>query len=74
MVIVIMVVVQVQDESNKKIICLKLATTWRSRASEDVPKSVSPIVAYGGAIHKSSPSGARSRKVVQLEMIKIVII
>ena len=47
---------------------------WRKRPSEDVLKSVSPIVAYGGAIIKSSPSGARSRKVVQLEEIKIVII
>ena len=37
-------------------------------------KSVSPILVYGGAICESSPSGAQSRKVVQLEKVEIVII
>ena len=37
-------------------------------------KSGSPILVYGGASCESSPSGAQSRKVVQLEKTKIVII
>ena len=42
-----------------------------SSPSEDIPKSASPIMVYGGAISESSPSGAQSRKVVQLEKTKI---
>ena len=40
------------------------------RAGEDMSKSVSPILVYGGAICKSSPSGAQSRNVVHLEKVK----
>ena len=34
----------------------------------------SPILVYGGASYESSPSEAQSRKVVQLEVVKFVII
>ena len=37
-------------------------------------RSVSPILVYGGATGESSPTGAQSRNVVQLEKAKIVII
>ena len=37
-------------------------------------KSASPILVYGGAISESSPSEAQSRKVVNLEKMKIVIV
>ena len=40
--------------------------------SEDMPKSASPILVYGGASCESSPSEAQSRKVVRLEEMKIV--
>ena len=43
-----------------------------SSPSEDMPKSASPILVYGGAICESSPSEAQSRKVVHLEEMKIV--
>ena len=45
-----------------------------SSPSEHMPKSASPILVYGGAISKSSPSEAQSSKVVRLEEMKIVII
>ena len=45
-----------------------------SSPSEDMPKSASPILVYGGAISESSPSEAQSRMVVRLEEMKIVII
>ena len=45
-----------------------------SSPSEDMPKSASPILVYGGATCESSPSEAQSRKVVRLEEMKIVII
>ena len=45
-----------------------------SSPSEDMPKSASPILVYGGASCESSPSEAQSRKVVRLEEMKIVII
>ena len=43
-----------------------------SSPSEDMPKSASPILVYGGATCESSPSEAQSRKVVRLEEMKIV--
>ena len=45
-----------------------------SSPSEDMPKSVSPILVYGGAISESSPSESQSKKVVRLEEMKIIII
>ena len=39
--------------------------------SEDMPKSASPILVYGGASCESSPSEAQPRKVVRLEEMKI---
>ena len=42
--------------------------------SEDMPKSVSTILVYGGASCESSPSEAQSKKVVLLEEMKIVFI
>ena len=41
---------------------------------EDMPKSASPILVYGGATCESSPSEAQPRKVVRLEEMKFVII
>ena len=43
-----------------------------SSPSEDIPKSVSPILVYGGATYESLPSEAQSRKVVRLEEMKII--
>ena len=37
-------------------------------------RGASPILVYGGATCESSPSEAQSRKVVQLEVVKFVII
>ena len=45
-----------------------------SSSSEDMPKSVLPILVYGGVSCDSSPSEAHSRKVVRLEELKIVFI
>ena len=45
-----------------------------SSPSEDMPKSASPILVYGGATCEDSPSEAQSRKVVCLEEMKFVII
>ena len=45
-----------------------------SSPSDDLSKSASPILLYGGAISESSLSEAQSRKVVRLEEMKIVII
>ena len=45
-----------------------------SSPSEDMPKSASPILVYGGAIYEASPSKAQSRKVVLLEEMKIIFI
>ena len=45
-----------------------------SSPSEDMPKSASPILVYGGATCESSPSEAQSRKVVRLEEMKIVFV
>ena len=45
-----------------------------SSSSEDMPKSALSILVYGGASCESSPSKARSRKVVRLEELKIVFI
>ena len=42
-----------------------------SSPSEDMPKSASPILVYGGATCESSPSEAQSRKVVRLEEMKM---
>ena len=41
---------------------------------EDLSKSASPVLVYGGAISESSPSEVQSRKVVRLEEMKIVFI
>ena len=68
-------VVQVQDDQHGDISCLKLdihlktMVVWRF-----CRRRGSPILVYGGATCESSPSGAQSRKVVQLEKAKIVII
>ena len=43
-----------------------------SSPNEDLPKSASPILVYGGAISECSTSGAQSRKVMHLEEMKIV--
>ena len=67
-------VVQVQDENQEEFICLKLPPTWRLWSSEDGHERSSCILVYGGALYKSSPSESHSRKMVQLEVIKIVII
>ena len=40
--------------------------------SEDMPKSASLILVYGGATCESSPSEAQSRKVDRLEEMEIV--
>ena len=42
--------------------------------SEYIPKSVSPILLHAGATCESSPNGAQSSKVVQVEKVEIVII
>ena len=45
-----------------------------SSRSVDIPKSAFPILVYGGASCESSLSEAKSRKVVRLEEMKIIII
>ena len=45
-----------------------------SRPCEDMPKSASPILMFGGATCEFSPSKAQSRKVVRFEEMKIVFI
>ena len=50
--------VQLQEKHLKEITCLELATLLEIKASEDELNRASPIVAYGGEIYESSPSGA----------------
>ena len=66
--------VQVQDENQEDFICLKLSTHMETMVKwRWTWEKLSHIILWGSN-YKSSPSKAHSRKMVQLEMIKIVVI
>ena len=66
--------VQVQVEHHKHIMLEACRPLWRQWTYEDVLKSGSPIVEYGGSNLLVFTKPMQSRKVVQLEGVKIVII